>query len=265
MNGTVPVLSIVCMAVSLVIAFGVPIALLIYFRRKKGADILPFFIGCAVMFIFAFILEAYAHQAVFASEIGKKIQNNVFAYALYGGFMAGLFEETGRFLAFKTVLKNKLGKDANALMYGAGHGGFEAIYLLGITSINNIIYSVLINSGRTDMLTSSLTGDYLAQVNNAISLLKTTPSYLFLMGGVERIFAIVLQIALSVLVWFAAKKKNRLYLYPLAVLIHLLVDGITVICSGKGVSTITLEAIVCLMAVVTVIIAKTVWKKEAVQ
>jgi uncharacterized membrane protein YhfC len=179
--------------------------------------------------------------------------------------MAGLFEETGRFLAFKTVLKKKLGKDANALMYGAGHGGFEAIYLLGITSINNIIYSVLINSGRTDMLTSSLTGDYLAQVNNAISLLKTTPSYLFLMGGVERIFAIVLQIALSVLVWFAAKKKNRLYLYPLAVLIHLLVDGITVICSGKGVSTITLEAIVGLMAVVTAIIAKTVWKKEAVQ
>ena len=50
-------------------------------------------------------------------------------------------------------------------MYGAGHGGFEAIYLLGITSINNIIYSVLINSGRTDMLTSSLTGDYLAQVS----------------------------------------------------------------------------------------------------
>ena len=143
MNGTVPVLSIVCMAVSLVIAFGVPIALFIYFRKKKGADILPFFIGCAVMFVFAFVLEAYAHQAVFASEIGKKIQNNVFAYALYGGFMAGLFEETGRFLAFKTVLKKKLGNDANALMYGAGHGGFEAIYLLGITSINNIIYSVL--------------------------------------------------------------------------------------------------------------------------
>ena len=50
MNGTVSVLSIVCMAVSLVIAFGVPIALFIYFRKKKGADILPFFIGCAVMF-----------------------------------------------------------------------------------------------------------------------------------------------------------------------------------------------------------------------
>ena len=119
MNGTVPVLSIVCMAVSLVIAFGVPIALFIYFRKKKGADILPFFIGCAVMFVFAFVLEAYAHQAVFASEIGKKIQNNVFAYALYGGFMAGLFEETGRFLAFKTIKKKKLGNDANALMYGS--------------------------------------------------------------------------------------------------------------------------------------------------
>ena len=29
-------------------------------------------------------------------------------YALYGGLMAGLFEETGRFLAFKTVLTSRL-------------------------------------------------------------------------------------------------------------------------------------------------------------
>ena len=54
--------------------------------------------------------------------------------------MAGIFEETGRFLAFKTVLRKKQGKDINALMYGAGHGGFEAAALLGITMINNIIY-----------------------------------------------------------------------------------------------------------------------------
>jgi len=148
------------------------------------------------------------------------------------------------------VLRKKNGNDANALMYGAGHGGFEAMYLLGITSVNNIIYSVLINSGRANMLTDQLTGDYLAQVENAISALKSTPSYLFLMGGAERIFAIVMQLALSVLVWFAAKKKDRFCLYPLAVLIHLLIDGVTVICSGKGVPVTALEAIVGAMAVI---------------
>ena len=32
-------------------------------------------------------------------------------------------------------------------MYGAGHGGVEAMLLLGLTSINNIANSTLINSG----------------------------------------------------------------------------------------------------------------------
>jgi uncharacterized membrane protein YhfC len=32
-------------------------------------------------------------------------------------------------------------------MYGAGHGGFEAIYILGVSMISNIVMSVTLNSG----------------------------------------------------------------------------------------------------------------------
>lgn len=142
MNENVPTLSIVFMVISCLIAFLVPVGLLLYFRIKKKADILPFFIGCAVMLIFAFVLEQLAHSLILGSAAGIIIQKNTLLYALYGGLMAGLFEETGRFVAFKTVLKRKQEKDQNALMYGAGHGGFEAIVILGLAMINNIIYSV---------------------------------------------------------------------------------------------------------------------------
>ena len=63
MNGTVPSLSIVFMAVSCLIGFALPVALLLYFRIRKKADILPFFTGCAVMLIFALILEAAVHRS----------------------------------------------------------------------------------------------------------------------------------------------------------------------------------------------------------
>ncbi len=53
MNENVPILSIVFMVISCLIAFLVPVGLLLYFRIKKKADILPFFVGCAVMLIFA--------------------------------------------------------------------------------------------------------------------------------------------------------------------------------------------------------------------
>ena len=147
MSGTVPIPSMIFMAVSCVIGFGLPLAAFLYLRLKKKADVLPFFIGCAVMLLFALILEALVHRVILGSSAGGKIQNNIWLYALYGGLMAGLFEETGRFLAFKTVLKKYQHRDVNALMYGAGHGGIEAVVLLGITMINNLTYSVIINAG----------------------------------------------------------------------------------------------------------------------
>ena len=263
MTGTVPTLSIVFMAVSILIGFGLPLALFLYFRLKKKADILPFFIGCAVMVLFALVIEALVHKVVLGSAVGEKIQNNVWLYGLYGGLMAGLFEETGRFLAFKTVLKKYQGKDVNALMYGAGHGGIEAAILLGMTMVNNLTYSVMINTGSSDTLLAPLTGELKAQVQSAIQALITTPSYQFLLGGVERIFAVALQIALSVLVWFAAKKSGKRWLFPAAIALHALVDAATVILAGNGVNLFLVEAVVGAFALLYVLIAKLVWKANA--
>ena len=259
MNETVPTLSIVFMGISCAVGFGIPVVLLLYFRIKKHADILPFFVGCAVMILFAFVLEAAVHRVVLSSPAGETIRNTVWLYALYGGIMAGLFEETGRFLAFKTVLRKKLSNDNNALMYGAGHGGLESIFILGITMINNIIWSVLINSGNTAALTGSLSGDILKEVEDAIGRLLATHSYEFLLGGVERIFAVVLQISLSVLVWFAVKNRKRLWLYPAAILLHFAVDCVTAALSGFGVSTVLIEVVVAVMAIAVALFAKRIW------
>ena len=258
----VPTLSIIFMAVSCLISFGLPIGLLLYLRISKKADLVSFFVGCAVMLVFALILESLVHRIVFATPVGDTILNNTLLYGLYGGLMAGVFEETGRLLAFKTVLKKNREKDINAVMYGAGHGGFEAIAIVGMTMINNIIWSVLINTGNMSALTEKVTGDVITQVEENIHQLTTLQPYMFLMGGVERIFAIVLHLALSVLVWFAVKKKGKGYLYFAAILIHMAVDALTVILSGAGIPAVALEAAVGGMALLAAIFAKAVWKRE---
>ncbi len=263
MTETVPILSILFMGIALVISVALPVGLCIYFRKAKKADLLPFFIGCAVMILFAFVLESSAHRLILNSKVGSAITGNIWLYGLYGGAMAGLFEETGRLIAFKTVLRKKQGNDANALMYGAGHGGIEAFAILGITSINNILYSVLINTGNTAILTAPLAGEQLAQVEEAFRTLAVTPSWQFLLGSVERILAVILQISLSVLVWFAAKKKNRIYLYPVAILLHLIVDAGTVILAGKNVSLLLVESLVAVFVVISMLIARKVWKDNA--
>lgn len=263
MTETVFWLSIAFMAVSCLVSFALPVALLLWLRFVKKADLLPFFIGCAVMLLFALILESGVHRLVLGSAVGERIQGSTWLYALYGGFMAGLFEETGRFVAFKTVLRKKRDKDVNALMYGAGHGGFEAVVLVGLAMINNIVFSVLINLGQTELLTGSLSGELLTQIETAINQLITTPSYQFLLSGVERIIAVALHLSLSVLVWFAAKTRGKAYLYPVAIVLHMLVDGLVVVFSGFGLPTPALEGILLVMTALVALFAKRVWDRNA--
>lgn len=261
MTGTVPALSIVFMIITCAISFGVPIALFIYLRLVKKADIYPFFAGCTVMLLFAFILESGAHSLVLSSPAGSAIKGNIWLYAIYGGFMAGLFEETGRYLAFSFALKKYRAKNVNALMYGAGHGGFEAMAIVGLTMINNIVWSIMINSGRIAELTGSLTGDQLAQAQQSIGLLISTPSYQFLLGGVERLFAILLHISLSVLVWFSVKWEGKLYLYPLAILFHFAVDAAAALLSGLGVNVVVIEAVVAVLTTAVAFFARRLWRE----
>ena len=259
---SVPILSMVFMALAALFCFAMPILLLIYYR-KKGADILPFFIGCAVFVIFALILESLMHQLVLkVLPVGKTILGNTLLYALYGGLAAGVFEETGRFLAFKTVLKKKLGNDRNALMYGAGHGGIEAILIVGLTYIGNIVISMLINAGQTDMLMATATGEVAEQMQAVFDSLIATAPWTYLLAIVERIVAITTHVCLSVLVWFAVKKPGKGWLFPLAILLHATLDGILVILAAH-LPAAAVEGCLVVMTLGLVFLTRALWKKNA--
>ncbi len=262
MTGTVPILSIVFMGISGILSFIIPIGLLLYFR-KKGAEILPFFIGCAVFFIFALVLEQIFHQIVLLSPIGNSIQNNILIYAVYGGLAAGLFEETGRLLAFKTIMKRYRENDVNSLMYGAGHGGFEAIAILGVTMINNIVISIMINSGASVQLLTNMPAEAAETLRMQLDSLTTAASWLFLIGIIERILAMISHIVFSAIVWFAVK-NNKIVLFLLAILMHALLDAVTVLVARSGINgaEYLAEAVVAILVAVFVFVARIIWKKE---
>ena len=259
MTGTVPVLSIAFMLVSCIGGFCIPILLFMYFKRKMDADTLPFFVGAGVMLLFALILESWVHQLVLGSPAGAKILDSPWLYGIYGGLMAGLFEETGRLLAFKTILRKYNEKDANALMYGAGHGGLEVIYLLVFSMITNIMFASMINSGSFAAIAENLSPEDMAQMQAVVDQMTTSSPFLFLVGLLERIFAVMLHLALSVLVWFAAKDKKQWVLFPAAILCHFAVDAAAVILSMKELPVMAIEAVVCVMTALVVLYAKKIW------
>ena len=251
----------VCMGITALLSFSIPVLLCIWFRKKKHADLLPFFIGMAVMLIFALVAESLVHQLVLGVlTIGKTIMGNIWLYALYGGLMAGLFEETGRFVAFKTILKKYRDRDADALMYGAGHGGCEAAVLLGTTMISNIVMSVMLNHGLVSLLMKDVTPEQMPQALALLDSLTSSAPYTFLLGVIERIFAVIMQISLSVIVWFGANRKGKWMLYPLAILLHLAVDGTAVVVS-KFSSVWVTECVLFVLTLLTALFARVIWNK----
>ncbi len=225
---TVPTANMIGMAVSLIVAVGLPVALCIFVCRKTKARISGFFIGAATFILFALILEQILHTAVFAAA-GTALTGNIWLYALYGGLAAGLFEETGRYLAMKLCMKKTLSKQ-NAILYGVGHGGIEAILLVGMNCISNLLLSVSINSGQLGMLLpmAGLDQNVTQQLMTQLEVLSITPAWQFYMAGVERVSAIIFHISASYLVYLAVKKK-KISWYLLAVLAHFLLDAITVV------------------------------------
>ena len=258
MSGHVSALSMGMMGLGALVCVLIPLALLLYYR-KKGADILPFFVGCGVFVVFALLLESLVHNLVLkALPVGEKILGNTLLYALYGGLAAGVFEETGRFLAFRTVLKKRQGNDRNALMYGAGHGGIEAVLLLSATYISYLAMAFMINAGKTEVLTATLAGDALEQMKTLLNGLTENPAWVYLLAVVERVVAITTHICLSVLVWFAAKKPGKGWLYPLAILLHAAYDGAAVLLAAR-LPLAAVEGCLVVMALGLVLLARRVW------
>ncbi len=264
MNYTVPISSMVCMAISALMGVVIPVSLFLVIRKKYNADLSPFFTGCAVFILFALVIEGAINSYILSSAAGAVLKSNIWLYGAFGGFMAGLFEETGRFAAFKTVLKKKRGNDGNALMYGAGHGGVEAFYILVFSMVSNIVLAVTLNAGGYDKLIAGAATPAAQQALAATSAaLSATPPGTFLMSTVERAAAVAFHISASVLVWFAAKDGKRFFLYPLAVLLHMLLDMIAVILSRYVPNLWAVLGAIYLFTALCVLLARFVWKKCA--
>ena len=250
-------LTIAIIIINMILGVLIPTVLLVYFKKKYKTSIKCFWVGCAEMFLFAMVLEQIVHSLVLGSSAGKVIQENIWLYALYGSLMAGLFEETGRLLAMRYVLKNEHGNAHNALMYGAGHGGIELFMVLFMGMINNLIYSVMINLGQTQTLLAPLDEASRGTLQTAFDALIRTPSWHFGLSPVERLAAITAQIGLSVIVWCAATdKKVKGYLFILAILLHAILDGVAVLAAKSGMSLIVVEIFVWMMAIGITLIAK---------
>ena len=244
----IPVSTLISLAVAALLGFAVPVALAWWLVRKFQIHWQTILIGAGTFIVFALVLEPILHQVVLKGPHGTQLMANVWYYALYGGLAAGLFEETGRFLSMKFLMRREPTSALPGVGYGAGHGGVEMLIIFGISMISNLAVAAMINAGQADILTAKVPEEQLAQVQAQFAQLASLTPGTLLIGFWERLSALILQLGLSMLVWTAVRRGGKwLWLFPAAILLHALVDGAAVILS-KSVGMVAVEVIVCAIA-----------------
>lgn len=245
----VPLSSLICMAVGAVLGFAVPVLLVLWLVKKHNVSWKTVLAGIGVFVVFALVLESMVHQIVLKGPSGSAIMGNIWYYALYGGCMAALFEESGRFIAMKWLLRDEPSGAISGIGYGIGHGGAEMLLLFGITMISNLVLSSMINGGQADILLASAPAEAQAQVQAQLAALQDTSAGSIMLGLWERFSALILQVALSMIVWTAVRRGGKwMWLLLAAFLLHFLVDAVTVVLA-KSVSMLAVETVVFAMAV----------------
>ena len=101
MNGAVASSAILVMGLVGLFSVALPLGLALLFRRRTGGRTRFFLLGCVVFPLFAMGLEAQGHRLLYYGVWSQALNSSIWLYALYGGLMAGIFEECGRWVAFR--------------------------------------------------------------------------------------------------------------------------------------------------------------------
>lgn len=221
---------------TVMISIGLPFIALLYAFYKKRY--IPFSLG-----ILAFVVSQVLLRIPLMEYIGK----NSAAYSMLSvtqpvlfsimiGLSAGVFEELARFVAIRFLMKQRDWQ--SGFLFGAGHGGVEAVLFVGISAISLLLSPSIITS-----------------------------SELYFVGGIERLFAMLLHIGLSIIVLQGVVQKRFFYVI-LAILIHGMVDafiGIFPLYLSEGYALFAIEVALAVTALVVLMYSLWIKRKGVLQ
>lgn len=201
-------LSLIFVGVSALVCLFASTVLAVIMIKKRGAKLRAFLLGAAVFTVFQLLtripllgwLQTTAWFMLFT-------MTQPMAYMLLLAFTAGLFEEVGRWVGIRFLLKPDMLNWENAFVFGLGHGGMEALALAGISYATLFVKMV---GGQAPAAVIAL------------------PPLDLVAGAAERVMAVAMHIGFTMLVFYAVRQRKQLWL-AVAVIAHMAVDTVAVL------------------------------------
>ena len=220
--------SIPALVITIILMVILPVSFFLYWRRKhKQQTNLTYLMAGVIGFIVsARILELGVHYFCILADnpVSRFILGSTAAYVLYGTVMAGVFEECGRHIILKYIMKKNRTRE-NAVLYGIGHGGIEVLAVLLPAMISYLVIAVLFSGEdmETTLRTLNITEETAAAALPSVQAAAAFDYGMMAANVIERVFAMLLHISLTVVVLYGILCAKKGYL-PLAILLHMLMD-----------------------------------------
>ncbi len=220
--------SIPSLIITVIAMIAIPVIFFVYWRRKhkERTKIIWLIAGAAGFLVSARVLELGVHYLCIIADnpVSRFINGNTVAFVLYGITMAGVFEECGRHLILKYVMKKNRTRE-NAVLYGIGHGGIEILAVILPSIITYLAVAVLFSGGDTEnaLRTLNITGETAAAALPSVQAAAAFDYGAMAMNVIERLFAMLLHIGLTVIVYYGVINAKKVCL-PAAILLHMAMD-----------------------------------------
>ena len=260
--------SIPSLIITVILMIAIPVSFFICWRRKhkKQTRIIWLIAGALGFMVSARVLELGVHYFCIIADnpISRFINENTAAFVLYGITMAGVFEECGRYIVLKYIMKKNRTRE-NAVMYGIGHGGIEILAVILPSMITYLAAAILFSSGNTENALAALkiTEETAAAALPVVQAAAAFDYGMMAINVIERLLAMLLHIGLTVIVYYGVVQSKKAYLL-LAIVLHMLMDTFPALSQRSVVPLWTVEVWAALWtAVIVFITAKLYGKMKA--
>lgn len=220
--------AVVSLTITVILMIAIPVCFFICWRRKhrEQTKISWLIAGAAGFVISARMLEVGVHYFCIVADnpVSRFINGNTAAFVIYGITMAGIFEECGRLIILKYILKKDRTRE-NAVIYGIGHGGIEILTVLLPAMILYLAIAVMFSQGDTEaaLKTLNITEETATAALPSVQAAAAFDYAMMAMNVIERLLAMLIHIGLTIVVYYGVVNAKKLCL-PAAILLHMLAD-----------------------------------------
>jgi len=237
------------LVVSAVISLSLPVILAIAARRRLGGRWRILGWGALVFTVSQILTRIPAIQILgwWWQDALKASQTLQWLWLTALCFSAGLFEEGGRYLGYRWLLRKEPKDLSTGVLFGIGHGGFEAMVLVGLGQLTTLVSLYFLQETGLAMIPAEAR----EITEKQLITIMEQPDWVPLLAAWERVASMAIHVSLSLIVLLAVRSGQWRWLL-VAMLYHgasnFVAVGYLELAGRDTVSMVVTEVLITLIA-----------------